>query len=200
MKLYFSPLSPFARKVRVIAHELGLKLDEVNVSVRGNMEYRRVNPLGKIPALALNDGSVLFDSPVICEYLNGLGGGKFFPGSSIWRNNTGRWKALVLQALGDGIMEAALARVYEDRYREPEHRSEAINANNISVINSSLDALERITFAKDPTIGEISVGCALGYLDFRITELDWRATRPKLAEWYEKFSQFQSMQATVPKA
>ena len=163
-----------------------------------NMEYRRVNPLGKIPALALNDGSVLFDSPVICEYLNGLGGGKFFPGSSIWRNNTGRWKALVLQALGDGIMEAALGRVYEDRYREPEHRSEAINANNISVINSSLDALERITFAKDPTIGEISVGCALGYLDFRLADLNWRATRPKLAEWYEKFSQFASMKATAP--
>src|SRR3954471_1085990 len=103
MKLYFSPLSPFSRKARVIAHELGLKLEEVNVSARGNMEYRRVNPLGKIPALQLDDGSVLFDSPVICEYLNAKGGGKFFPGDSVWRNHTGRWKALVLQAMGDGI-------------------------------------------------------------------------------------------------
>jgi glutathione S-transferase len=200
LKLYYSPLSPFSRKVRVIAHELGLKLEEVNTSSRGNMEYRRVNPLGKIPALELADGSVLFDSPVICEYLNAKGGGKFFPGDSIWRNNTGRWKALVLQALGDGIMEAALGRVYEDRYRPPELRSADINANNISVVQSSLDALERITFTDPPTIGEITVACALGYVDFRLPEVVWRPTHPKLAAWFEKFSQYPSMQATAPKS
>jgi glutathione S-transferase len=200
MKLYFSPASPFSRKVRVVARELGLKLEEINTASRGNMEFRRVNPLGKIPALALDDGSVLFDSPVICEYLNARGGGKFFPGASMWRDNTGRWKALVLQALGDGLMEAALGRVYEVRLRPPELRSEAIDANNNSVINSSLDALERIKFAKPPTIGEIAVGCALGYLDFRLGELNWRDGRPKLAAWYEEFSQFESMKATAPGA
>ena len=112
MKLYFSPPSPFSRKARVVARELGLKLEEIEISTRGNMEFRKINPLGKIPALVLDDGSTLFDSPVICEYLNHAGGGKFFPGNSILGNNTGRWKALGLQALGDGIMEAALGKVY----------------------------------------------------------------------------------------
>ena len=199
MKLYYSPLSPFSRKVRVVAHELGLKLEEIETASRGNMDYRRINPLGKIPALQLDDGSVLFDSPVICEYLNQVGGGKFFPGMSIWRQSSGRWKAMGLQALGDGIMDAAVARVYEDRYRPPELRSEDIVANYISVIQSSLDALERVKFSETPTIGEITVGCALGYLDLRMAYLEWRATRPKLAGWFEKFSQYPSMQATAPK-
>ena len=198
MKLYYSPASPFSRKARVIAHELGLKLEEIQISSRGNMEFRRINPLGKIPALVLDDGSALVDSPVICEYLNSVGGGKFYPGMSIWRPTNGRWKALGLQALGDGLMEAALGCVYEERMRTPEQRSEAIVANNMSVIGSTLDALERVNFAKDPTIGEITVGCALGYLDFRITTLDWRATHPKLAAWYERFSQYPAMLATMP--
>ncbi len=198
MKLYFSPPSPFSRKVRVVAHELGLKLEEIEISTRGNMEFRKINPLGKIPALVLDDGSALFDSPVICEYLNQVGGGKFFPGNSLLGNNTGRWKALGLQALGDGIMEAALGKVYEERFRTPEQRSEAITANYISVVQSGLDALEGVKFAENPTIGEITVACALGYVDFRLGELNWRATRPKLAAWYEKFSQYPSMQATKP--
>jgi len=198
MKLYFSPPSPFSRKVRVVARELGLKMEEIEISTRGNMEFRKINPLGKIPALVLDDGSALFDSPVICEYLNHIGGGKFFPGNSILGNNTGRWKALGLQALGDGIMEAALGKVYEERFRTPEQRSETIVANYISVVQTGLDALERTKFAESPTIGEITVGCALGYVDFRLAELDWRATRPKLAAWYEKFSQFPSMLATKP--
>jgi len=198
MKLYFSPPSPFSRKVRVVARELGLKMEEIEISTRGNMEFRKINPLGKIPALVLDDGSALFDSPVICEYLNHIGGGKFFPGNSILGNNTGRWKALGLQALGDGIMEAALGKVYEERFRTPEQRSETIVANYISVVQTGLDALERTKFAEPPTIGEITVGCALGYVDFRLGELDWRATRPKLAAWYEKFSQYPSMLATKP--
>jgi glutathione S-transferase len=198
MKLYISPASPFARKCRVIARELDLKLEEIAVTPRGNMEYRRINPLGKLPALALADGSVLFDSAVICEYLNNHGGGKFFPGMSIWRPTNGRWKALTLQALGDGIMEASLANVYEDRLRPAEQRSEAITANNISTINSSLDVLERAKFAADPTIGEIAVGCALGYLDFRLGDLDWKAGRPNLSAWYARFSAYPSMKATVP--
>ena len=198
MKLYHSPPSPFSRKVRVLARELGIKLEEIEITPRGNMDLRRINPLGKIPALVLDDGSALFDSPVICEYLNHVGGGKFFPGMSMWSPNTGRWKALGLQALGDGIMDAALARVYEDRFRTPEQRSEAIIENHLSVVRSALDALERTTFSEHPTIGEISVGCALGYVDLRLAELEWRATRPKLAAWYEKFSQYPSMLATKP--
>jgi glutathione S-transferase len=200
LKLYSNPASPFARKALIIARELSLKLEVINTSARNNMEFRRINPLGKIPALALEDGSVLFDSPVICEYLNHRGGGKFFPGNNIWRQNSGRWKALVLQALGDGIMEAALGLVYEERFREPEHRSAEILAYQAGSIATALDALERVSFAKDPTIGEISVGCALGYLDFRRPELDWRAGRTKLAGWYERFSEYPSVKATVPTA
>ena len=98
MKLYTSPASPFARKVRIIIHELNLKemVQEVPTNPATSEELRRVNPLGKIPALILDDGSALIDSPVICEYLNNLGGGKFFPGMSIWRSVSGRWKALTL--------------------------------------------------------------------------------------------------------
>jgi glutathione S-transferase len=199
VKLYYSNLSPYSRKARVIVRELDIKLKEIETVARGNMEFRRINPLGKIPVLVLDDGSALFDSPVICEYLNQFGGGKFFPGMTIWRQTSGRWKALGLQALGDGIMDAAVACIYEERFRTPEQRSEAVTANNVSVIGTALDALERVTFAKDPTIGEITVGCALGYIDLRLAHLEWRATRPKLAAWYEKFSQYPSMLATAPK-
>lgn len=199
MKLYSSPTSPYARKARVIAHELGLDLDVIDITARGNMEYRRVNPLGKVPALVLDDGSVLFDSPVVCEYLNKASGGKFFPEDGLFRQNSGRWKALTLQALGDGILDAIVACVYEDRYRPAEHRSAEIVAYARGAIGTALDVLEGVGFAAEPTIGEISVGCALGFLDFRLPDLDWRAARPRLAEWYTRFSQYPSMLATVPR-
>lgn len=199
MKLYMNPASPFSRKARIIAHELDLVrlIEEISVNPAASDEVRRINPLGKIPVLVLNDGSTIIDSPVICEYLNELGGGKFFPGTSIWREVSGRWRALTLQALGDGICDAAVARVYEDR-RPPEQQSEAMVHKHVSVVNRSLDALERARFADPPTIGEISVACALGYLDFRLPELNWRDNRPNLREWYEKFSQYPSMKATAP--
>ena len=159
-------------------------------------EFRRINPLGKIPALVLDDGSVLFDSPVICEYLNHVGGGKFFPGMSIWKQNNGRWKALGLQALGDGIADAAVARWWKPARPRP---NQAHIDRHMPAVEAGLDALERSKLAEPPTIGEIAVGCALGYIDFRMPELDWRASRPNLAAWYAKFSQFQSMLATQPK-
>src|SRR5271154_3743651 len=139
MKLYSNPASPFGRKCQVIAHELGLKLEVIKTLPAQDPDFRRINPLGKIPAMVLEDGSVIFDSPVICEYLNHRGGGKFFPGMNIFRQNSGRWKALVLQALGDGIMEAALGLVYEERLREPEHRSVEIvayQAGSIATIST----------------------------------------------------------------
>ena len=120
MKLYSHPASPFARKCRVIAHELGLRLAIVDVQARNDESLRDKNPLKQIPILVLDDGSSLFDSPVICEYLNHAGGGKFFPGMSILRNSTGRWKALGLQALGDGLADAAVAWRHE--FTEPPER------------------------------------------------------------------------------
>ena len=197
MKLYTNAASPFARKCRVIAHELGLKLEEIRTLPMQEPEFRRVNPLGKIPALVLDDGSVLIDSPVICEYLNHTGGGKFFPGMSIWRHNSGRWKALGLAALGDGIADAAVAWVIMGREATV---PEAARQRQMQTVLAGLDALERVRFAKDPTIGEISVACAIGYLEFRMPDLDWKAPRPNLSAWYAKFCEYPSMKATVPAA
>ena len=111
MKLYSNAASPFARKCRVIAHELGLKLEEIRTLPMQDPEFRRINPLGKIPALMLDDGSVLIDSPVICEYLNHMGGGKFFPGMNIWKANSGRWKALGLAALKGKTLQVEIYKL-----------------------------------------------------------------------------------------
>src|SRR5690349_13660897 len=143
MRLYSHPASPFARKCRVIAHELGLRLAIVDVQARNDESLRDKNPLKQIPILVLDDGSSLFDSPVICEYLNHAGGGKFFPGMSILRNSTGRWKALGLQALGDGIADAAVAWRYE--MTEPEERRNPDRiARALSTIAAGLDALKAV--------------------------------------------------------
>ncbi len=197
MKLYGNAASPFARKCRVIAHELGLKLEEIRTLPMQEPEFRRINPLGKIPALVLDDGSVLIDSPVICEYLNHAGGGNFFPGMNIFKQNNGRWKALGLAALGDGIADAAVAYVILGRENPV---PEAARKRQMDTVLAALDALERVNFAKDPTIGEISIGCALGYVDFRLPDLDWKSSRPKLSAWYAKFCDYPSMKATVPSA
>ncbi|MEY4965058.1 MAG: hypothetical protein RL274_641 [Pseudomonadota bacterium] len=195
MKLYTNAASPFARKCRVIAHELSLKLEEIRTLPMQDPEFRRINPLGKIPALILDDGSVLIDSPVICEYLNHAGGGKFFPNNSIWKEDSRRWKTLGLQALGDGLADAAVAWMIEGRQQPI---NEAMRTRHMAAVMATLDVLERATFAEDPSIGEIAVGCALGYLDFRMLDLDWKSSRPKLAGWYAKFCEYPSMKATVP--
>jgi glutathione S-transferase len=195
LKLYTNAASPFARKARVIAHELNLKLELINTMPYQDEAFRRINPLGKIPALVLDDGSVLIDSPVICEYLNHAGGGKFFPGMNLFRHSSGRWKALGLAALGDGIAEAAVGWVVEGRQDSP---NEKVRARHMGSILAGLDALERSKFAQDPTIGEISVACALGYVDFRLPDLDWKTPRPKLSSWYAQFCEYPSMKATAP--
>lgn len=197
MKLYSNPASPFARKCRVIAHELALKLEIIDIAARDDEGFRAINPLKKIPALVLDDGSALFDSPVICEYLNEFGGGKFFPGKTVWQQNSGRWKALGLQALGDGIMDAAVACRYEITQPEARRNPDHI-ARYLTTVRAGVDALERMSFAEPPTIGEITVGCALGYLDFRYGDLGWRDSHPKLAAWYARVSQYPSMLATAP--
>src|SRR5580693_5387411 len=197
MKLYVDAASPFARKVRVVVRELSLKIDEVSVVPRESDELKRVNPLGKIPALALDDGSVLFDSRVICEFLNHSGSGTFFPGASLFRSNAGRWRALVLHALADGLCDALVAMTMENRL-PAERRNEDALASHRAAVTRSLAALERLTpkFSEAPTIGEIATGCALGYLDFRHQSIAWHEQHPALAAWYEKFSQYPSMKAT----
>src|SRR4051812_40977155 len=151
MKLYSHPVSPFARKARIIAHELDLKLEIVHVeSARKDDKLRNINPLKQIPVLVLDDGSSLFDSPVICEYLNHMGGGKFFPGNNMFSHHTNRWKALGLQALGDGLADAAVALRYE--MAEPEDRRNVDRmARMKATMGAAIDALERVSFAQDPT-------------------------------------------------
>ena len=197
MKLYTNAASPFARKCRVIAHELGLKLEEIRTLPMQEPEFRKINPLGKIPALVLDDGSVLIDSPVICEYLNHAGGGKFFPADTIWKAASGRWKALGLAALGDGLSDAAVAWVILGRENPV---PETARQRQMQAVLATLDVLERVKFAQDPTIGEITVGCAIGYVEFRMPDLDWKSSRPNLSAWYEKFREYPSMKATAPAA
>jgi glutathione S-transferase len=197
LKLYSNTASPFGRKAKVIAHELDLKLEIIRTLPTQDPEFRRVNPLGKIPALVLDDGSVLFDSPVICEYLNAKGGGKFFPADTIWKAATNRWKSLALQALGDGISDAAVAWLMLGREPVP---PEATRTRQLAAIEAGLDAAERAKFNDPVTIGEISIACAIGYVEFRLPGFDWKSSRPKLAAWYAAFAQRTSMQATVPAA
>jgi glutathione S-transferase len=203
MKLYLSPLSPFARKVRVLARETGLaaRIEEVPVTVspvKANAEVGRANPLMKVPTLVLDDGAVLFDSPVICEYLDSLhSGSKLFPPAG-----PARWTALRLQAAGDGILEAAVLVRYETALRPKELQWADWIAGQREKWHAGLDLLERsaATLAGELTIGGITAACALGYLDFRYGDEDWRASRPALARWYEAFAKRESMRATVPAA
>ena len=209
MKLRYSPASPYVRKVMVAAHETGLagkieKIATTVVPVKENAELSRENPLTKVPTLIADDGEVLYDSPVICEYLDTLhdgggggsgGGAKLFPPTG-----PARWKALRLQALADGILDAAILTRYEKTIRPPELQWRDWVDGQMRKVRQSLDALEAKAgeLAGLPTIGTIAVGCALGYLDFRFADENWRQSRPKLAAWYEKFAQRPSMQATVP--
>jgi glutathione S-transferase len=197
MKLYSNVASPFARKCRIIIHALEIKCEIVETAARDDENLRRINPLKKIPALVLDDGSSLFDSPVICEYLNTLGGGGFFPGTSLFGTNKGKWKALGLQALADGIMDSAVACRYEVIQPQEKQNADFI-ARYRANIGAGLDALERMTFAETPTIGEISVACALGYIDFRYADLAWRTTRPRLAAWFAEQSKIPAIAETAP--
>jgi glutathione S-transferase len=187
VRLYSNPLSPFARKARFIAHALGIKLEEINVLPLKDEGLRQVNPLAKIPALVLDDGTVLIDSRVICEYLDQLGGGNFFP------RDEHRWTALTLQALGDGIGDAAVAYSILGREEPPPVKA---RERQMAALLRGLDVLENTDFSDPPTIGEIAVACTMGYVEFRQPDLDWKSSRPKFAAWYAKFCQHPSMKAT----
>jgi glutathione S-transferase len=198
MKLRHSPASPFVRKAMVLAHELGLagRIEIVPTSVSptaGNDTLAADNPLMKVPSLMAEDGTVLYDSPVICEYLDDLAGGnRFFPAAG-----AARWRALRQQALADGILEALILTRYES-LRPEEKRWSGWTEGQIRKAHQGLAALEREDLSGPPTIGQIAAGCVLGYLDFRFPEDGWRARHPRLAAWYEEFAERASMQATQP--
>ena len=187
----------------MVARETGLnpRIEEVLTMVspiQGNADLAQANPLVKIPTLATDDGTVLYDSPVICEYLDGLHAGrKLFPASG-----SARWTALMLQATGDGILDAGILCRYEEVIRPKDFQWAVWIAGQKAKWHGGLDLLERNIgeLAGDLTIGGITIGCALGWLDFRYGNDNWRSKRPKLARWYEQFSARPSMQATMPRA
>jgi len=202
MKLYYSPASPYARKVRAVALEAGLtkKIEMVNVvlsPIAPNADPDKRNPIGKIPSLSIK-GMELFDSPVICEYLDTQHRRrKLFPAKG-----AARWTALRLQALGDGLLDAALLARYETFLRPEALRWSDWTAGQMKKISGVLDRLEAEvkSLKGKPTIGSITVGCALGYLDFRFASFGWRQGRPKLAKWFASFAELPSMKETAPTA
>ena len=201
MKLRHSPTSPYVRKVSVTAIELGLagRIERIPTDTQDrDSGIAEQNPLGKVPALILDDGGVLYDSPVICEYLDSLHNGpKLFPAEG-----PERWTALRQQALGDGILDAAILRMLEMVRRPEKLRWQGWIAHQTAKVTRALDQFEAesATLADPLTIGHITAGCALGYLDFRVPETDWRDGRPKLAAWYENFTQRPALRETVPQA
>ena len=196
-KLHWSPTSPYVRKVMVAAHELGLAGRFDLVATRPETVVADVsgdNPLGRVPALVLPDGTTLFDSLVIAEFLNETAGGALFPAPG-----TARWRTLTLHALGQGVIDAAIAIVAEGRRPESE-RSAAFVAARHAEIDRALDAAERTPPSAVADIGTIALAVGLGYLDFRHPKRAWRPGRPRLAQWYEAFAARPSMVATRPPA
>jgi glutathione S-transferase len=199
MKLRYSPTSPYVRKVTVTAHECGLhaRIERLPTETREpHPDFLIDNPLGKVPALITDDGLQLFDSRVICEYLDSLHEGhKLFPVTV-----PARWRTLRLMALADGILDASVLRRLE-KLRPERERSANWIARQKGKETRGLDMLEREVprFHPQVTIGQISVGCCLGWLDYRWgTADDWRIGRSLLADWYSMFMTRPSMTATVP--
>lgn len=202
MKLIFAPTSPFVRKVMVVARELGLD-GAIETQFNPASPLTRdpalvsANPLGKIPALILDDGTALYDSPVICEYLAATAGDTaLFPPAG-----PARWAALTQQALADGLLDAAIANRYETVVRPEATRWEGWTQAQLAKVAGALDEIERLApmLGAAPTIGTIAIGCALGYLDFRYGVLDWRTGRPAAATWFAAFDERPAMAATRPR-
>lgn len=198
MKLRYSSTSPFVRKVTVALHETG-QMDKVELVTTDvwdpASDIASHNPLGKVPALVADDGTVYVESSMICEYLDSLhGGAKLYPVAG-----PDRWRVLRLQALADGIIGAAVDRIIETRRPEDKQWS-GWHQRRGAAVARTLDLLEAEAGNLDDEANgaTIAIGCALGYLDFRFDSENWREGRPKLAAWYEKFAARPSMQATIP--
>jgi glutathione S-transferase len=201
MILHWSPRSPYVRKVMIAIWEMGLQ-DRVRTvrTVAGgttpHLELMKINPVGKIPTLELPDGTAIYDSPVIIEYLDTLHQGpKLYPAA--WPE---RLTALRRHALGQGMLDNALPLLAEG-FRPPERQSEPHKALWRSKLVACVEALE--TEADDLgrddfTVGHIAIGVALGYLDFRFASLAWRDGHPRLAAWHETFNARLSVQANMP--
>ncbi|MDM8164656.1 glutathione S-transferase [Roseovarius sp.] len=199
MKLIAALPSPFVRKVRVLLHETGqtdaVELVEISTTpMNTDAQAAAANPVGKIPALVREDGPAIYDSRVICRYLDDRFGAGLYPQARVW-------ETLTLEATADAMMEAAVLMVYEHRVRPPEkvfdgwidaqwakvaRCVEAVNGRWMSHLNGPLD------------MSHVAIGCALGYLDFRHPDRNWREGAGALDDWYAVFSARESMKATAP--
>ena len=200
MKLHWSPRSPFVRKVMVCVHELGIadRIEKVYTLValrKPNEDMLQVNPVGRIPALVLDDGSVLYDSAVICEYLDATLGGGLFP-----REGAARWDALRRHALADAMLETGILWLAE-RTRAETQQSAEMHAACERKLRSALAAAEagadRLR-GQEPDIGDLTLGVVLGYLDFRYAHLNWRESAPRLADAYAALAARPSFVETQP--
>jgi glutathione S-transferase len=195
MKLFYSASSPFVRKVMAcaIACELDAQIERVSTNPwESPAELLAYNPLSKVPCLVTDDGLALFESAVICEYLDFLGRGTLFPPAGALR-----WRALREQAVADGITDAAVLRRQEAARPEEAARAAAIERQRLAMTRG-LDALEAVPPPTPVDIGTISVACALGYLDFRFAGEPWRPGRPKLESWFETMRQRPEIANTGP--
>jgi glutathione S-transferase len=197
MKLFFSAGSPFVRKVMAcaIARELAERIELIaTVASQSPPALLAANPLSKVPCLVTEDGVAIFDSPVICEYLDTLEGTlSMFPS-----HGGARWRALILQALGDGMMDAAVLRRGESS-RPVEHARSANMNRQKAAIDRSLAVLDAEPPHQMLDIGSITIGCALGYLDFRFAHEAWRPGHPHLALWFDEFARNPCMAQTQPR-
>ena len=198
MRLFYSPTSPYVRKVHVTAIEKGLgnclTLVPCNAYAPAP-DLWAANPLGRVPTLVLDDGTALFDSPMICEWLDASGSG---PGL-LPPVGPERWAVLRAQALADGVMDDAVSVVMG---RRRPGQDPALEATALAAIGRALDWLEGQpgTWTGGTDLGQIAIACGLGYLDFRLPELAWGQTRPRLAAWYAGFSERASLRATAPQS
>ncbi|APG18368.1 glutathione S-transferase [Kosakonia radicincitans] len=201
MQLFFATTSAYVRKVMVCASVLGLadeieRLDSAAHPIERDERIAVFNPLAKVPALRTENGLCLYDSRVICEYLNARAGGDLYPAQG-----DARWRSLARQALGDGMIDAALLARYEFSARPPEKQWQNWADAQLKKVAAALAEIESqvSSFSAHPNdIGLIAIGSALGYLDFRFAGLNWRAGHPLTAAWFALFDAHPAMAATRP--
>ena len=201
MKLYYSPTSPYVRKVTVTSIEKGLneKIERIPMGaspIKRDPALTSKNPLGKVPCLIDDDGRAMFDSPVICAYIDSL---KSPPLRAA--HGPARFADMTLEALGDGLLDAGLLHRYESTLRPEDKRWDDWTSGQMAKLTGAIDALET-TFASQLggslTLGQIAVACALGWFDFRYGHVDWRKDHPKVAAWAKAMNERSSMKSTVP--
>ena len=203
LKLFYSDRSPYVRKVMVTLHEVNLFENVEIVGVRTNPlgvveDLVDVSPLGKIPTLVLPDGTTIFDSRVICSYLSSIGKSDLY----LAKENL-KWSIKTAEANFDGILDAALLMVYEHRYRQDIYQSAEWLENLWKKIERTLDFYNNSSskiLSGSLNMGQISLGCALGYLDYRHNKRNWRAKNQNLRDWFAEFSERLSMRNTIPRS